>query len=338
MRYFLLILLLAGGYFGWNYYQTDLVPQHEEIKAMEGEPYPELDEAQLRFDELAELHEQQAARLQAAIQRKEEAVRKYWDSQMQKADQAAAASKQPRPSSGKPGVRTAESRITLLLEDYDRRSADVEGLKSKLSTTRQQLSSAQARLQEQIRQVETRLDINRIQRAEASNTRSREFKVTENREDLLKLQASLPKELERVTRKGEAMVLEQTEAYEKAKRELALFQNKVDRQIATLRDTMNSPLAEAYDDTAILADDPQFQAMIAPFDRAVSHEETLAMRTEADVEAQAKIVHGLQRIKDGKIEERRGQLRQEEQIFYTAATVIGAILLISLLLSFTRRR
>ena len=40
MRYFLLILLLAGGYYGWNYYQTDLLPRHEEIKAMEMEPYP----------------------------------------------------------------------------------------------------------------------------------------------------------------------------------------------------------------------------------------------------------------------------------------------------------
>lgn len=29
---------------------------------------------------------------------------------------------------------------------------------------------------------------------------------------------------------------------------------------------MNSPLAEEYDDTAILAEDPEFQAMIAPFE------------------------------------------------------------------------
>ena len=40
-----------------------------------------------------------------------------------------------------------------------------------------------------------------------------------------------------VTRKGEAMLSDQTAAYEKAKRELALFQNKVDRQIASLRDS-----------------------------------------------------------------------------------------------------
>ena len=60
MRYLLLILLLAGGYYGWDYYQTGLVPRHEAIKAMEQEPYPELDAAQARFDEAAELHEQQA--------------------------------------------------------------------------------------------------------------------------------------------------------------------------------------------------------------------------------------------------------------------------------------
>ena len=35
MRYHLLILLLAGGYYGWDYYQTGLVPRHEAIKAME---------------------------------------------------------------------------------------------------------------------------------------------------------------------------------------------------------------------------------------------------------------------------------------------------------------
>ena len=101
---------------------------------------------------------------------------------------------------------------------------------------------------------------------------------------------------------------------------------------------MNSPLAEEYDDTAILAEDPEFQAMIAPFDRAVSHEESLTMRTEANVEEQAKVVHNLQRIRDGSIEEGRSRLKQEEQIFFTAATVIGAILLVSLLLSFTRRK
>lgn len=75
MRYLLLILLLAGGYYGWDYYQNGLAPRHEALKAMEQEPCPELDAAQARFDEAAELHEQQAARLQKAIQRKEEAVR-----------------------------------------------------------------------------------------------------------------------------------------------------------------------------------------------------------------------------------------------------------------------
>ena len=44
-------------------------------------------QAQARFDEAAELHEQQAARLQKAVQRKEEAVRKYWDSRIKQAGQ-----------------------------------------------------------------------------------------------------------------------------------------------------------------------------------------------------------------------------------------------------------
>ena len=64
MRYLLLILLLAGGYYGWDYYQNGLAPRHEALKAMEQEPCPELDAAQARFDEAAELHEQQAVRLQ----------------------------------------------------------------------------------------------------------------------------------------------------------------------------------------------------------------------------------------------------------------------------------
>ena len=75
MRYLLLILLLAGGYYGWDYYQNGLAPRHEALKAMEQEPCPELDAAQARFDEAAELHEQQAVRLQKAVQRKEEAYR-----------------------------------------------------------------------------------------------------------------------------------------------------------------------------------------------------------------------------------------------------------------------
>lgn len=78
--------------------------------------------------------------------------------------------------------------------------------------------------------------------------------------------------------------------------------------------------------------------MIAPYDQAVSHEETIVMRTEADVEEKAKALHGLQRVRDAKIEEERSRLRQEEEIFFTAATVIGVILLISILLSFARRR
>ena len=56
------------------------------------------------------------------------------------------------------------------------------------------------------------------------------------------------------------------------------------------------------------------------------------------MEEQAKVLHGLQRIRDGKIEGERSQLRQEEEIFFTAAAVIGVVLLISILLSFTRRR
>ena len=40
MRYLLLILLLAGGYYGWDYYQNGLAPRHEALKAMEQEPCP----------------------------------------------------------------------------------------------------------------------------------------------------------------------------------------------------------------------------------------------------------------------------------------------------------
>lgn len=316
MRYLLLILLLAGGYYGWDYYQNGLAPRHEALKAMEQEPCPELDAAQARFDEVAELHEQQAARLQKAIQRKEEAVRKYWDSRIKQADQEKDGKKTPSPVNGRPNARSAEARIAYLLEQYDRRVAEVEKLKSRRNATRQQLDSARNRIQEQIRQEETRLDINRIQRAEASNKKSGDFKVTENRADLLKLQASLPQELERITDQGEAALRDQTEAYEKAKRELGLFQNNVDRQIASLRDSMNSPLAEDYDETEILSEDPEFRTMIAPYDQAVSHEETIVMRTEADVEEQAKALHGLQRVRDAKIEEERSRETGRRDFFH----------------------
>lgn len=338
MRYFFLLLLLAGSYYGWDYYQTSLAPRHEEIKAMELAPQPELDAARTRFDELEELHEQQAARLQDAIQRKEEAVRKYWHDQIEQAGHAAAVAKKPAPAAGKPRARSAETRINRLLEQYDQHSADVEALKSRLTLTRQQLASAQTRLQEQIRQVETRLDINRIQRAEASNTKSKGFKVSESRAELLKLQASLPQELERITRKGEAMIQEQTAAYEKAHRELLLFQNKVDRKIADLRDAADSPLSEDYADTDILADDPRFRTLMEPYEKAVTHEESLAAQTEANAEEQAKTLHALKRVRDGGIEEKRSQLEQEEQIFFTASTVVGVVLLIFTILSFSRRR
>ena len=278
MRYLLLILLLAGGYYGWDYYQNGLAPRHEALKAMEQEPCPELDAAQARFDEAAELHEQQAVRLQKAVQRKEEAVRKYWDARIKQAGQEKDGKKTPSPVNGRPNARSAEARIAYLLEQYDRRVAEVEKLKSRRQ------------------------------------------------------------ELERITDQGEAALRDQTEAYEKAKRELGLFQNNVDRQIASLRDSMNSPLAEDYDETEILSEDPEFRTMIAPYDQAVSHEETIVMRTEADVEEKAKALHGLQRVRDAKIEEERSRLRQEEEIFFTAATAIGVILLISILLSFARRR
>lgn len=338
MRYFLLLLLLAGGYYSWDYYQTNLAPRHEEIKILELAPQPELEAAQMRFGELEELHEQQAGKLQDAIQRKTEAVRKYWNDQIEKNGQTSPVKKTPSPSAGKPQARSAEIRINRLLEQYDQRSTDMDALKSRLTSTRQQLAAAQTRLQEQIRQVETRLDINRIQRAEASNMKSKDFKVTESRADLLKLQASLPQELDRINRKGEAMLRDQTAAYEKAKRELAVFQNKADRQIANLRDAMNSPLAEEDDEAEILSEDPRFRTMMEPYEKAVTHEESVALQTEANAEEQAKILHALKRIRDGKIEEERSRLRQQEEIFFTAAAVIGVVLLISILLSFTRRR
>ena len=55
-------------------------------------------------------------------------------------------------------------------------------------------------------------------------------------------------------------------------------------------------------------------------------------------EEQAKALHGLQRNRDAKIEGERSRIRQEEEIFFTAAAVIGVILLVSILLSFARRR
>ena len=133
MRYLLLILLLAGGYYGWDYYQNGLAPRHEALKAMEQEPCPELDAAQARFDEAAELHEQQAVRLQKAVQRKEEAVRKYWDSRIKQADQEKDGKKTPSPVNGRPNARSAEARIAYLLEQYDRRVAEVEKLKQTLT-------------------------------------------------------------------------------------------------------------------------------------------------------------------------------------------------------------
>ena len=62
------------------------------------------------------------------------------------------------------------------------------------------------------------------------------------------------------------------------------------------------------------------------------------MRSVSVVDDQSKALHGLQRVRDAKIEEERSRLRQEEEIFFTAAVVIGVILLISILLSFARRR
>ena len=117
---------------------------------MEQEPCPELDAAQARFDEAAELHEQQAVRLQKAVQRKEEAVRKYWDSRIKQADQEKDGKKTPSPVNGRPNARSAEARIAYLLEQYDRRVAEVEKLKSRRNATRQQLDSARNRIQEQI--------------------------------------------------------------------------------------------------------------------------------------------------------------------------------------------
>ena len=70
--------------------------------------------AQARCDEAAELHEQQAARVQAAIQRKEEAIRMYWDAQMEKIDQANAGKKSMPAVKGRPNARSAEARICLL--------------------------------------------------------------------------------------------------------------------------------------------------------------------------------------------------------------------------------
>lgn len=337
MRYFLLLLLLGGAYFGWNFYQTDIVPKHADLEALEQAPHPEIDEAQAELDEFAEHHDAQATRLQQVLQEKEEAIRKYWETQMGIANQPKPAPSKPAPSE-KNQPAQADARIARLMEQYDIRAAKVEELKAKLTTTTQQLAKAQTRIEEQIRQVETRLDINRIQQAEASNTKGKGFKVTDSKAELLKQQEQLPKELAQINRKGEILIQQQTEAYDKAARALGVFQSKVDRQIANIRAAVSSPVEEDRADVEMLEGDPKFQAMIKPYDEAVSHEETLTAATEKEVTTRVKILHALQNARNGDIASMRTQLEEEEQWFFTAAALAGLVLLIATAFSFGKRR
>lgn len=338
MRYFLLILLIAGGYYGWDYYQTELVSRHQELKAMEQAPCPELDEAQARLEEAVKSNTQQVARLQEVIRKKEEFVCNYWEEQMKKAENTVSQSNKKPSIANKPHALNPEERIARLLAQYDHKAAEVEALKNKCDITKQQLRDAQNKIQEQIRQVETRLDINRIQREEASNTKSKEFKVSESRAKLLNLQAELPQELERITRKGEALLREQSAAYEKADKDLNRFRDKVDKQILRLRNYAESLSSENDDMEVLLADDPAFSAVIAPYDQAVDHEERLALQTEAELEKQLQNLHGIQRNRDGRIHETRHALESDEKIFFTLATVMGVFLLTLLLRSLPGKR
>ncbi|MDO4409818.1 MAG: hypothetical protein Q4C05_00875 [Akkermansia sp.] len=331
MKYVLLIILIVAGAFGWDYYQMELVPREAELAAMK-EP-AELVQGKRVYAELSAVQLAKVDVLQKEIERKEAFIREYWENRQGKAE----LEKWESATEGKSKVMSAETRKARLLAQYDKRALEVDKMRDDMLSAEQELGKKKFQIEEELRKVASRLDVNRIQEAEARNTKSSAYKVDEKRSDLLKLQASLTKKLEKVTQSGEAKVAALTKKWKAADYELKKLQITIDERITEIDESESYGEGDLLSDAAMMVDSPEFLQKLKPYDKAIDEAEQATNDAETARNAQGRIVRDMQREYDAKLLSMKQELDDDMQKLkmYGGA---GGVLLFIVILSIIRRR
>jgi hypothetical protein len=302
------------------------------VEALEQQPHPGIDEAQKQWQVLAEQQQNQAQRLQEAIRQKEEAVCAFLAGQADQSGKTVADNDLP--------LYTGDVAVDRLLERYDRKKTQVDALRRCINDDKLKREKEMAEIEERIRQVETKLDIDRIQRAEAANSAHKKNIDISVRDNLLRQQKELPLRLEKLKRESEEVRQKQNAELEKAEQELAMFQRKTDKKIAVVRNSQDASEADSKTVVVdpVLMEDPKFKALIAPLDQAIDREEGLANKAAEAVDKQTLVLHRLNKAREEVIAEVRHPLEQNKQNFYLVSGVGGAVFLVGFFLSGSKKR
>ncbi len=293
MRYIFLILSLVGTWYCWSSYET----RHEEEatrKAQAEQDLVGLPLIQSRIDELSALKTKQEEELQGIIDQRDNVIEQFRQTQAQQAD----AAQEPEQLTALPDAALSTGRrIAILHRRYDKKAQEVSQLERKLNDAKQRFSDAKFRCEEELRQLETRLDINRIQREERKNTGDRHFRVTEDRKDLLKQQELAKQKHKAVLAKGNQLILEHTKALHQANTELKKLRAYVDKKTAELSEQPSPEAPPAV--KPLTPGDEELQKIIAPHDVALNEAKNRLTRTATELTAQEKELERLERLQEG---------------------------------------
>ncbi len=285
MRYFLLLLSLAGAWYCWTSYEKQHGAEDAATPAAQAaqtvQPEEKIRAAENKLAELNALCAQCEAALDEAITRRDDAIEQFISTQAAKEGKPAADEDLPP----EPDARLSrERRINLLLNRCEKKAALVDEQSRKLNTLKQNYRDAVYRYEEELRQLDTALDINRIQREERKNTNNDlNFRISEDRITLLKRQKTAQAKLNEVKKKGEKLLKEKELELKKAQDNLIKLREHVDNQVVALRAEQEAEPAENYGVTPPAAEsDEEFRKLIAPLDEALTqaHEQWNAAKKQ----------------------------------------------------------
>ncbi len=293
MRYIFLILSLVGAWYCWSSYKT--LHEEEATKKTQAEQdIAGIPLIQQRIDELTALKTKQEEELQGIIDQRDNTIEQFRQKQAQQTGTA----QQPEQLTATPDAALSTGRrIAILQRRYDKKAQEVSQLERKLNDTKQRFSDAKYRCEEELRQLETRLDINRIQKEERKNTGDRHFRISEDRKELLKQQELAKQKHKAVLVKGNQLILEHTKALHQANTDLKKLRAYVDKKTAELSQQAEAETPPAL--TPLSPDDAELQKILAPHDAARHEAKNRLTRTATELTAQEKELERLERLQEG---------------------------------------
>ncbi len=270
MRYFLLLLSLAGAWYCWTSYEK-LHGSENAVPAQTLQPQDKLAAAENKLAELNALCAQHEAAFNEAVTRRDDAIEQFNRDRLAKEDNKEADENLTR----EPDARLSrERRINILLNRCEKKAALVAEKERNLHALKQKYSDAVYRYEEELRQLDTALDINRIQQEERKNTNDVNFRISENRNALLKRQKTAQTKLAELKKKGEKLLKDCADELKKAQTGLVNLREHIDRQVAALRAEQEAAPSESYGIlTPATENDEEFRKLITPLDEALTQAE-----------------------------------------------------------------